>query len=267
MRLIDNITFIDPTDIQQSKLSLISEKIRTAKNDYLQSCIVNFQSVDLERENGFRDAEIKLNRYLSQINEEYKVNILKVDKNYKKVGLWVHSFAGVELIDLLGKAFDFEFHRRVYSKRSKVKFTVDKFETAMKYATALLFAKYETVYSFMFEATVIKILCDYFECEQADYQNIKKYVNNFGETAFSEIKHIIDTLDFKPLKEMKGSTGKSKVRKELPTKEMFEIWINSGRYSLTEIKTMIAQQYNVSARTIHRKMDEYGLIKKYKKQS
>lgn len=246
--------------MEECSLYMLQDMTRNATCNYLNACRVNCKLVDLERINSFRSADIILNNAINDINKTFKTQYLKVDANYKKAGLTAWSFRGVELTELLSQHFDFKFCRKIYSIRTKVKYTEQKFIDAMIYACALLFAKYETVYSFQFEVTCIKVICDYFDCNDIDYSRILDVMNKILLIEFDTILRKINELNMKPAKTPKRQ---KKSKTQLPSREMFEDWVTCGKYTMTQIKQSIAKQFNVSERTVHRKLVEYGLVRDY----
>lgn len=262
MTIIDFLSKVDYTEVKDFSLSTIQNLVRDASMLYVKRCESAFNAVDLERENALREADIYFNRALTDINQVYKEQHLHCSKDYKKKGITAWSSNKIQLSDILSQQFNFDFHRMIYAKRTRVKYTEEKILFAIKIATAMLFAKNEDVYLFQIQASFFKLIVDFFLLDAYDYKNLSNVLVKFINMDVSEIYSAIDFYGLVPEKK-KPPKEQKKQKYNFPTKKEFEMWINSGKYKMKYIKETIAQQLNCSPRTVHRKLQEYGLIRNY----
>ena len=263
MKIIEYLTPIETTP-EDAKLSIFNDKVYIAFRAFSNSFkSVNFL-VDLEREHYIKDIEIKSTQALNELNRIYRADFLKVSPDYKRENLTVWSYSGKMLVDVVGQSNNFIFNKRNYKDRTKLNCTPQKLRETFITALAFLFSKYKTVYKFHIYGTLLKVALDFFEYEslmQCDL--INEYVQSL-EIDVEVILNKIKEIGLTPaIKIKKPRVKKDKV--ELPTKEQFESWLSSGEYSVTELKNIIAKQYNISAKTVQRKLAEYGLTRKYNK--
>lgn len=264
MKIFKHLSQVENTP-EEAKLDVFSNQVYAIFRAYDNSFKVANQLVDLERENYIRDTEIKTAQKLTEVNRIYRVDFLNVSADYKRENLTVWSYAGKMLVDIIGETFNFNFNKRNYKTRAKLICTPSKFHDACIIALAFLFAKYKTVYKFHIYATMVKLAVEYFEYESMSKCDIHSEYMQLLETdvevIFSKISEL--NLSAPHIKVKQAKPKKDKV--EFPPKHYFEAWLKSGKYTVTELKTIIAKQYNVSTKTVQRKLAEYGLTRKYSK--
>ncbi len=222
--------------------------------------------LDYERINRIKDAEIKINDKLTEINKLYRTEIAGVSADYKRVNIVVWSYAGKYLTDVIGERFDFTFNKRNYKIRAKMNATHDKVKDAFIIALAFLFAKNPVVYEYQIQATFVKLITDFFDFDSvtklqgatAIYYDVR---DNLDITA---VYQIINDLGLQPDKPKTMKTEK-KQKIALPSKEDFEAWLACGQYKRNQLQDIIATQYNISRRTVQRLLADYGLSRKYTK--
>lgn len=263
MKVSNYITEISKSP-EDSKLDIFSDKVYSALRAYVNSFrSVNFL-VDLEREHYIKDTTIKASKALNEVNRIYRQDFLGVSPDYKRENLTVWSYAGKMLVDAVADTFGYKFNKRNYKDRVKINATQQKLHDTFIMALAFLFAKCKTIYRFHLYATLLKVVVDFF-----DYESLKDcdILNEYVQTLETDIEDIIDKikkLGLTPAVKVKKTRPK-KDRVDFPPKEHFEQWLASGQYTVTQLKDIIARQYKVSAKTVQRKLAEYGLTRKYNK--
>lgn len=261
MTIIEYLTPISKRP-EDAKLDIFNDKVYIAFKTYANSFRIANQLVDLEREHYIKDIEINTAKALTEINRTYRADILNVSADYKRENLTVWSFAGTMLVDVVGQKNNFIFNKRNYKERTKLHCTPQKLRETVITALAFLFSKYKTIYKFHIYATLLKVALDFFEYDslmQCDL--INEYVQIL-ETDIDIINNKAKEIGMKPVVKIK-KTRQKKDKVELPPKEYFEQWLSSGQYTVTQLKDIIAKQYNISAKTVQRKLSEYGLTRKY----
>lgn len=261
MRIIEYLTPISnrPEDV---KLDIFNSKVYSIFKAYASSFSIASQLRDLEREHHIKDIEIKTAQALSGINRTYRADILNVSPDYKRENLTVWSFAGKMLVDVVGKDNNFTFNKRNYKERTKLHCTPLKLRETVITALAFLLSKYKNIYKFHIYATILKVAFDFF-----DYESLMQcdLINEYVQVLETDIDIIITKsreIGLTPAVKIK-KTRQKKDKVELPPKEYFEQWLSSGEYTVTQLKDIIAKQYNISAKTVQRKLSEYGLTRKY----
>lgn len=264
MKLLEYVTQTKTSVVEDAKLNTFNDKTYSVFKTYANSFRTANQLVDLEREHYIKDIEIKTSQALTEINRIYRADFLNVSADYKRANLTVWSFAGKMLVDVVSARYNYIFNKRNYKDRAKLNCTPEKLRETTIMALAFLFAKYQKVYRFHLYATLLKVALDFFDYESLMSCDI---YNEYVQILEIDIDIIIDKIKeigLTPAVKVK-KTRKKKDKLEFPPREYFEQWLSSGQYTVTQIKSAIAQQYNVSEKTVQRKLAEYGLTRKYNK--
>ena len=248
---------------ENAKLSDIQDRIDCIANFYYATFRVYNTLVDIEREGYPISKEIEITKKLDEVNRIYRRDILNVSSDYKRENMTVFSFAGQKLCDSIGAEFGFTFKRDDLSKRKKLTYSREKLIRAAVIGLAYLFAKYQIVYPFQILATFVKILIDFFDYDSIKSIELADIYSSILNLDINVIANKIKELNLEPVAKIKKAR-KPKAKVELPSKKDFEYWLESGKYTQTQLKRIIADQYKVSEKTIQRKLAEYGLTRNYK---
>lgn len=247
--------------VDDSKLSDFQNRIDSIDNQIYGVYSTIKTLVDDEKTKYIKDTEIKINEILKIINRDFRKDVLKVSPDYKREGISVWSLGDKTLTAIIGNEFNFNFNVKSYKDRTRISYSKEKLLSSMVIALSFLFSKYSEVYDFQIKYTFIKVLIDFFDFRSIDYLEAYQVYTQILNIDMSVIVSNIKELGIQP--KTKVTKRERKPKTELPTKEQFEYWISSGQYTMTRIKKSIAQQYHVSERTVHRKLVEYGLVRKY----
>lgn len=197
---------------------------------------------------------------LSNLNKTYRVKILGVKEDSRTAAITVNTYNKKNIADILSSKFGYNFTWSVKAEgehHTGCRYSVERFWTAMQYATAILLAKYPTAFRFQLELTCYKVLLDYFDLKSIEYDTVCIVIENFLGSDYSAVSTIMDQelghIE-KPLTEVNL----------LPTKKDFETWISVG-FTRTEIKNMVAKELGCSTKTVQRMLARYGLTRNYKK--
>lgn len=217
------------------------------------------------------DLYVKINKFLVKQNRNFRQYILKKSPNYKKETMYVMSYNARTLDKIIEKRLNFNFcwsdKKRSYDKRTKVNFNFGKFTLVLSYAYAFLFAKYQTVYEFQYDAVFLKVIIAYFDPDSIkDVNDVYKAYNAMKEFDFSAIIKIQEEngliRDINAIKVRKSQPDK------YPTIEDYDYWLNIKNIPPTKLQKRLAETYGVSERTIKRDMARKGFSnKKYIKKS
>lgn len=254
------------------KLPQFTQEFEELFNDFLVNLKSCEKMYEYERVTNARYAVIEFSRRLNDYNRRYRREILDVSPDYKRAGLFAFTYAGKDLVDVVGRSFKFKFVSN-RTERQRVKYTPHKLYTAVVLATTFLLKKYHNPHIFQIKATFLKVILDLFDYATINYQELEGVMQRLFNTDMeyfnlqSEIIGINDKIKPEPVKEDKVKRPRKPRKKtELPGRDAFEYWLTSGM-TYTEIKSKLAVQYGVTEKTIQRRMAEYGLTRKYTKTS
>lgn len=197
-----------------------------------------------------------------EITRGYRKDILKVSESYKKKGILAQTFDGIDLMDCIASEFRWNFHSRSYDKRKMISYTPSKFRTACMIAFAFLFSRYNNVYDFQAYATMIYVLMEYF-----DFRTVNRDICKEIDIIMTMDIALVQKYQTKYIGQRSIKPRKKKVvekKAKLPSYDEFKLYLDSGKYTHAELEKIIADQYNVSTRTVRRHIAGLGLAREYK---
>ncbi len=223
--------------------------------------LIDDLKIDIKSNSVDLSAKCRFLKGLSNLNKEYRMKVMHINADSKTAALTVNSYNKHNLKDILSDKFCFKFAWAAnvagQDCATTVKYSTDKFWTALTYSVAILSAKYPDASMFQLDLTFYKVLLEYFDINSINFNELQTVSDNFKESQFVYIEDIMkNELDYTETPKKSNSL--------MPSKEDFEMWIAQG-YTQTEIKKSVAEQLGCSEKTVQRILAGYGLTRKYNK--
>lgn len=264
MQLKDKMIQIQqPVSLENYSKSLVETG---CKNTFL-NIVYRFRQLSSVSQRGQKDYDdiwVCFNEEIKKLNRDFRQTFLGISPDARCASLYVMSHRHIELEKIVGKKYShiFSWNRESndLNKRSRIDYTPEKYRYVITAATAFLFSKYETVYRFQFQITALKCLFEFFKYHNIiDFDTVLYEINRVQNFEFCIIDNYI--ADFKlNTDRLQKKTGRKSNSLRLPDKQTIAGWIAAGM-TQTQIKNQLAEQFNVSAKTIQRHLAALGLTK------
>lgn len=209
----------------------------------------------------FFDNIKKFNERFKQYNRRYRQYFLNLDPDNKQHSSFIFTYNKHKISDLVENK-----NALVESPENqfpKYKYTYTFFIELYKVEIAMIYAKYHHIYQFQASIAFCKILTLYFEPFDVDWKNTLLLFKNLSVDFDLQIQPIVNKLtqNIQPRTRQCYMYDSKSKRVDL---DEIEKYLKTGM-KITEVKEMLAAQYNCSPATIQRVMRNAGLTRKYTK--